>query len=156
MKRSDKILRLVAVGFGATELSHMSNEVLGATYESAKPRMKAHADELARVMERERKHGDALKRKIADRQRNEQIEVRWASTWQPPKPIIGIKQVATERDSEITTIRHMIKRASKKAEEDGELFRQSGDQAYARSANEARQAIIGLTELLKDAEGVKS
>lgn len=130
MNRTDKILRLVAVNFSATELSRQSTELLDATYEAAKPLMEAHEKEVNQVINRENKHTRRKRELIAQRQREQKLEKDWLRKWKPFPPICtvntNIDQILTQIDL------HRIEHEANKR-----LFRETGRTCYSDAANKA-------------------
>lgn len=134
MTRTDKIIRLVAVGFSATELSRLPNDLLDSTYESAKGLMKAKQEEVDRVMAREGKHSIRKKQQVADRQRREKIEADWLRRWKPKPPICTV-------NTTITDVERKIERSQREMEHNKRLFRETGRRVYADAYNRAKSAV---------------
>lgn len=134
MHRTEKILRLVAVGFSATELSRSSNALLDATYESAKPLMKAKQEEVDRVIAREGKHSRQKKDQLARRQREQDVEEKWLRTWKPLPPIQTVNTNIHDLEVKIESSREEMERYKA-------LFRETGHRAHAEAANRAQRAM---------------
>lgn len=134
MSRTDKILRLVAVGFSATELSRQSNVVLDATYESAIPLMKQKEAEIRRVLSREGKHSLRKRQQVTERQHNQEVERRWLQEWKPLPPI---KTVNTD----IQEVLRLIEENRSAHERNKELFRKTGLNRYAEEAERCLRAM---------------
>lgn len=136
MKRSEKIARLAAASFSATELSRMSNELLDATYRAAEPLMTAQKDELRRVVNRENRRSIRLKQQIARQQRDHQQEVEWTTKWKPLPPICTTLNVKTCLE-EIGGCRQSYEKSA-------QLFRETG---HRRHADDAAASLNRLKHL---------
>jgi len=146
MKRSDKIMRLAVVGFSATELTRMSNELLDATYEGSRPLMQAKTEELRRAIDRESRNARAKRAKIAYENEQRRLEVEWLRKWKPCAPISATPQKVLTIDQQMVT--EMIARCSARVREFTAKFRDTGDRSFARMANDAKTAMNSLQHQL--------
>lgn len=151
MKRQEKLMRLIQVGFSATELSRSSNDLLNATYESAKPLMEAKAEEVRRVIRRENGRSTALKRRLATVAAQQRASEQWSQKWIHPVEQYPIKEKAESRERR--EMRTMLKTTEGRHSEYKRIFRETGDHSYADKANQAATTLRYLREEL--AGGVK-
>lgn len=141
MDRIQKITRLVAVGFSATELGRASNEHLDATYIAATPLMRAQDEEVSRVISREKNHSKSMKAEIAHRQRDERLHGNWNRKWKPLPPICTVA-------ADVNGYVESIQGYSKVYHEQKELFRLTGRKRHADAANTAQQRMRHLQSQL--------
>lgn len=141
MNRTEKIVRLVAVGFSATHLGRSSNEELDATYIAATPLMVAQDEEVDRVLSREKSHSKSMRAEIAHRHRDRNIEETWSRNWKPLAPICT---VAADVNGYLESIRGY----SGVYEEQKALFRKTGFKRHADAANTALQRMRHLQSQL--------
>lgn len=134
MSRTDKILKLVAVGFSATELSRQSNTDLEKIFVAAKPLMESKEQELRRVLNREGKHSDRLKAQIAQRDHNRKVETEWVQNWKPLPPIRTV-------NTDIEQVVQLIRSHRQDHERSKEMFRKTGHRKHADDAQRSLQAL---------------
>jgi len=140
-------MRLVAVGFSATELSRQSTVMLDATYEAALPLMRSKEEEVRRVLNRENRHTHRKRRQMADRQHDQAVEQQWLKDWKPLPPI---KTVNTD----IQEVLGLIEENREANKRNKVLFRQTGLKRYAEEAERCLRAmrtfqghLVHLTEV---------
>ena len=127
MKRSEKVTRLIEVGFKPTELLHMSNDALHATYISAQPLMKEKRKEIERVL--------AITRK---QENQRELQSHWNKNWTHPSEI-PICTVVSQPVNRVRLLSGLITRTEFDRKRFSRLFRNTGDKQYSAAANKARE-----------------